>query len=199
MDQSNRLRFYQYLRTMLVFREAKNTDVDRIANLHAQSWQQNYRGSFSDEFLDNEVLDDRLAVWHERFNNPKENQHIVIAEENGLLLGFICSYFKESPIYGTYLDNLHVSDDAKGKGIGTKLMGNLAQEINGRNYKNGFYLWVLNANYAAISFYDRIGGKSLETVEANDIGDTVFQKTRYVWKDMNEFLKMVNTKIRIER
>lgn len=184
---------------MLVFREAKNTDVDRIANLHAQSWQQNYRGSFSDKFLDNEVLDDRLTVWHERFNNPKENQHIVIAEENGQLLGFICSYFKESAIYGTYLDNLHVSDAAKGKGIGTKLMGKLAQEINGRNYKNGFYLWVLNTNYAAISFYDRIGGKSLETVEANDIGDTVFQKTRYVWKDMNVFLKVVNTKIRIER
>ena len=184
---------------MLVFREAKNTDVDRIANLHAQSWQQNYRGSFTDEFLDNEVLDNRLTVWHERFNNPKENQHIVIAEENGQLLGFICSYFKESAIYGTYLDNLHVSDAAKGKGIGTKLMGKLAQEINGRNYKNGFYLWVLNTNYAAISFYDRIGGKSLETVEANDIGDTVFQKTRYVWKDMNVFLKVVNTKIRIER
>ena len=184
---------------MFVFREAELKDADRIANLHAQSWQQNYRGSFSDEFLDNEVLDNRLAVWRERFRNPNEHQHIVIAEENRQLLGFICSYFKENPIYGTYLDNLHVSDTAKGKGIGTKLMGNLAQEIIGRNYKNGFYLWVLNTNYAAISFYDRIGGESLETVEANDIGDTVFQKTRYVWKDMNAFLKLVKTKSRIER
>lgn len=179
---------------MLEFREAKLTDANRIAYLHAISWQQNYRGSFSDDFLDNEVLDNRLSVWEERFNNPKENQYIVIAEDDGQLLGFICSYFEEKPVYGTYLDNLHVSDAAKGKGIGTKLIGGLAQEIINRNYKNGFYLWVLNTNYAAITFYDRIGGESLETVEANDIGDTVFQKTRYVWKSMDDLLKLVSEK-----
>ena len=184
---------------MFVFREAELTDVDRISNLHAQSWQQNYRGSFSDEFLDDEVHSDRLKVWTERFHNPKENQHIVIAEDNGQLLGFICSYFEESTIYGSYLDNLHVIDAAKGKGIGTKLMRKLAQEISSRNYKNGFYLWVLNTNYAAITFYDRIGGEALETVEANDIGDAVFRKTRYAWKDMNAFLNVVKTKIRIEK
>jgi len=55
MDQSYCLRFNKYLKDMLVFREAKATDVLRIANLHAQSWQQNYQGSFSNQFLDNEV------------------------------------------------------------------------------------------------------------------------------------------------
>lgn len=181
----------------MVVRIAIALDAARIANLHALSWQQNYRESFSAKFLDEEVFDERLLVWQERFKNPKEHQHILLAEENGLLLGFICSYFDENPIYGTYLDNLHVSAEAKGKGIGTLLMGKLAEEILNSDYKNGFYLWVLITNHAAISFYDRIGGTALETVEANDIGDAVFQKIKYVWKDMHNFLNLIESKKRI--
>lgn len=118
----------------------------------------------------------------------------MIAEEKGELLGFLCCFFEESTSYGTYLDNLHVSTKAKGKGIGTRLTAKMAEEILDNNYKNGFYLWVLNTNVQAIGFYNSIGGISLESVEADDIGDRVFLKTRYVWRDMNEFLNLVGSK-----
>jgi len=181
---------------MVVFKKATSKDAERIAHLHALSWQQNYREAFSAHFLDNEVVYDRLTVWKERFENPKENQYILVAEENGTLLGFLCAYFEENLDYGSYLDNLHVGPAAKGKGIGTQLMAKLAKTILERNYPHGFYLWVLDTNYAAITFYDRVGGERLESVEANDIGDQVFSKTRYVWKDMKGFLKLVESKRR---
>lgn len=180
----------------MVLKQASADDAQRIAQLHAVSWQQNYREAFSAHFLDNEVVKDRLTVWNERFAHPKENQFVVIAEEHGELVGFICSYFEEHPVYGAYLDNLHVSANAKGKGIGTLLMQGLAREIKARNHAKGFYLWVLDVNYAAISFYDRIGGQRFESVEANDIGDKIFSKTRYVWSDMDAFLKLVASKKR---
>lgn len=181
---------------MVVFKKATEKDAERIAQLHALSWQQNYREAFSAHFLDNLVLQDRLTIWRQRFEHPKENQYILISEENGVLLGFLCSYFEENMIYGTYLDNLHVSTIAKGKGIGTLLMEKLAEQILVRNSKNGFYLWVLNTNYPAIGFYDRIGGSTLESVEAEDFGDKVFLKTRYVWRDVEEFLKRIQAKER---
>ena len=176
---------------MFVFREAEPKDADRIANLHAQNWQQNYRGSFSDEFLDNEVLDNRLSVWQERFHNPKENQHIVIAEEDGELLGFICAYFGHDAQFGTLLDNLHVSLNIQGKGLGTQLMVSLAKEILKRNKEKGFYLWVLDSNAAAIFFYDKLGGVAVEIVESSEIGDKPFFKIRYVWNDADVFLTRV--------
>lgn len=75
-------------------------------------------------------------------------------------------------------------------------MQGLAEDIKARNHANVFYLWVLDVNYAAISFYDRIGGQRFESVEANDIGDKIFSKTRYVWSDMDTFLKLVASKKR---
>lgn len=181
---------------MVVLRRATETDAECIAQLHALSWQQNYREAFSAHFLDKEVLHDRRTVWKERFEHPTENQYILIAEENGDLLGFLCAYFEENPDYGTYLDNLHVSPGAKGKGIGTQLMANLAETLLEKNHRKGFYLWVLDTNYPAITFYDRVGGERFESVEADDIGDQIFSKTRYVWKDMEGFLKLVEGKKR---
>ncbi|WP_339629352.1 GNAT family N-acetyltransferase [uncultured Maribacter sp.] len=176
---------------MFVFREAKITDANSIANLHAKSWQQNYRGSFSDEFLDNEVLDDRLNEWTKRLQNQSNDQYLILLEEDDELQGFICAYFGHDAQFGTLLDNLHVSLNTQGKGGGTQLMISLAKEILKRNKEKGFYLWVLDSNAAAISFYDKLGGVAVETVESNEIGDTPFLKIRYVWNDANVFLTRV--------
>tara|TARA_R110000737_G_scaffold339609_1_gene361723 strand:- start:419 stop:961 length:543 start_codon:yes stop_codon:yes gene_type:complete len=176
---------------MFVFREAVTKDADRIANLHAQSWQQNYRGSFSDEFLDNEVLEDRVYEWTKRLQNQSDNHYLLLAEEDGNLLGFMYAYFNHDAQFGTLLDNLHVSLNSQGKGLGTQLMVLLAKEILKRNNEKGFYLWVLDSNAAAISFYDNLGGVAVETVESNEIGDKPFFKIRYVWDDADVFLTRV--------
>ena len=179
----------------MVFRQANKTDAARIAQLHAVNWQQNYRGSFSDYYLDHEVHADRLAVWQERLRSAAENQYIVLAEEQGDLLGFCCAYFNEHQHYGTYLDNLHVSEKASGKGIASRLIQDLVQEISNRN-NHEFYLWVLENNQSAISFYDNLKGQPIEAVEANDIGDAIFIKIRYVWKNLHDLQLLINAKLK---
>ena len=178
----------------MVFRKATEVDVENIATLHSVSWQQNYRDSFSDHFLDHQSFDNRLIEWKKRFENPSDDQFVVIAEEDGEFLGFMCAYFNHDAQYGTLLDNLHVGLHTQGKGVGTKLMAALAEEILTRNSENGFYLWVLDTNAAAISYYEKIGGVAMETVESNDIGDKTFLKIRYYWQNASAFLEKVKAK-----
>ncbi|SIQ18761.1 GNAT family N-acetyltransferase [Maribacter ulvicola] len=178
----------------MVLREAIVADVKKIAKLHSVSWQQNYRASFSADFLDNLVFDNRLNEWKKRYKNPSQNQYILIAEADGDFLGFMCAYFNHDDQYGTLLDNLHVGLNAQGKGIGTKLMAALAKEVLRRDGTNDFYLWVLDTNAAAISYYERLGGVAKETVESNDIGDKTFLKIRYYWEDASLFLQSLEVK-----
>src|SRR5205807_3917990 len=44
------------------FRHATADDAAAMARLHTQSWRENYRGVYSDAFLDDEALADRVAV-----------------------------------------------------------------------------------------------------------------------------------------
>ena len=41
----------------VAYRVANVADIDRIAALHAESGGRNYRGAYSDAFLDGDVLD----------------------------------------------------------------------------------------------------------------------------------------------
>ncbi len=167
--------------TGLIFRQAVSSDIEAIARLHALSWQQHYRGSFSDSFLNDEVHSERRRVWTDRLIAPVENQWVCLAEKNGELVGFACVFFNDSPRYGTLLDNLHVSQKMKRQGIGAQLMGKAAQEIEVRYPGSGMYLWVLDLNKAAQQFYSALQGKYIETVKGKDVGEQEVIKLRYHW------------------
>lgn len=175
MPKESKLKGFQTL-------EATSEDVSAIAKLHTISWQENYRTVFSDDFLDNELLDDRMNVWTQRLANPSKDQFILLIKKAGHLTGFMCAYIDEHKEYGTLLDNLHVAKQYQGLGLGKGLMEQLVSKIQNRGGDTGLYLWVLQQNHAATQFYRRLGGNLIETVEGNDIGDRPFLKCRYHWK-----------------
>ena len=82
---------YQSLVENITYRPATVTDADRIAALHARSWQETYRGIMPDEFLDNEVENERLAVWQERFAGQPPDRHLIVAEA-----GTNCNLIKQA-------------------------------------------------------------------------------------------------------
>ena len=168
---------------MVTFRPASKEDYHVIAALHAKSWQQNYRGVFSDRFLDDEVGNDRLSVWKNRLENPPKNQLVIIAEIGKQFVGFVCAYIDDHLEYGTLIDNLHVDSEFIGKRIGEQLMIEMASSLKNIG-KTSMYLWVLTGNTKAIRFYERIGGRALETINDFDIGDREITKTRYYWSDL---------------
>ncbi|WP_046287452.1 GNAT family N-acetyltransferase [Zobellia galactanivorans] len=173
---------------MMVYRPAVADDALAIAHLHAKSWQENYRGAFSDRYLDGEALNDRQEVWADRLRDPLEGQVVLVAEYKGKIIGFACAFMDYDPLFGTLLDNLHVSREVQGKGVGRQLMSRVAGICSDQCLKQGLFLWVLQQNEAAHGFYKACGGEEMETVEGCDIGDRPIMKVRYHWPEIKSLV-----------
>ena len=166
-------------------RFAVAADVMAIASLHADSWRHHYRGAYPDSFLDGNVLENRKAVWTERFAQPLPDRFTIVAEINHAVIGFVHVVLDEDPEWGALLDNLHVSFPLKRRGIGTLLLTEAARAlIERRPADRKLYLWVLEQNQAAQSFYAAHGGACVEKTTHGPVpgGGTVIVQ-RIAWAD----------------
>lgn len=169
---------------MIEYSTATTNDIRDIANLHAQSWQIHYKGILEDEYLSNEVVNDRMALWTDRLENQSNNQYLLLARSNGQLLGFACTFLNEDPIWGSFMDNLHVSFDYKGQGIGRELMKRTASHVLNQGNNSKLYLWVLQKNPAAIAFYEKLGGQKRDLALFKNPGGGQSHVYRYYWPDV---------------
>ena len=173
-------------------RQATTRDADAIASLHAASWRLNYRGAFSDAYLDGDVLSDRREVWSSRLAETSGNHRTIVAVRDGVVVGFAHTIFDDHPDYGALLDNLHVTHDLKRHGVGRRLMAQSAQAVVERDPPTGLYLWVLEQNTAAQAFYDAIGGRCVERGLASPPGGGRPPRLRYVWTDPSTLVALAD-------
>jgi ribosomal protein S18 acetylase RimI-like enzyme len=172
----------------VTYRTAVPADAGAIASLHADSWRRHYRGAYSDAFLDGDVATERLAVWTDRMNEPGEGRSTIVAESDGVVVGFCHAVFDHDPRWGTLVDNLHVTYRLKAGSIGTRLLARTAEVVVGRRPRTGLYLWVLEQNTAAQAFYEARGGVRVEHGWAGTPGgDPRLNgnpgRFRYAWSD----------------
>src|SRR5262245_38487009 len=146
-----------------LLRPARPDDVEAIAGLHALSWQRTYRGMMTDEFLDHRALPNRRQVWHDRLHADNRDQLVSVVEQSGGLVGFICAYAHYDPRWGSYIDNLHVSYEWHGHGLGRALMRSAGRWLVETAPGAGVYLWVMDANASARAFYDHLGATNAGT------------------------------------
>jgi ribosomal protein S18 acetylase RimI-like enzyme len=135
----------------------------------------------TDEFLDGGALENRRGVWRERLEAPAANQYVRIAEEGAEIIGFICAFADQDPVWGSYIDNLHVLYSRHGRGVGRALIGSAAEWLCGTHPNRGVYLWVMEANTGARAFYERLGGTNAGTMDLEDPGGGRAPNCRYVW------------------
>lgn len=140
------------------YRLASSSDATEIAKLHARSWQRHYKGIWPDDFLDNHVLDNRLAVWEERFSREDPSRRVFLVHEGEKLIGFCCTFLDRDLIHGALLDNIHVDRPWQGQGIGRQLIKDSATWVFDQRPDSGLFLWVLEGNQAAIAAYEKLGG-----------------------------------------
>jgi ribosomal protein S18 acetylase RimI-like enzyme len=178
---------------------ATERDVEAIAALHAESWRRNYRGAFADEFLDGDVVADRLAVWTDRLARPGPNDHTIVAERDGVIVGFAHTVFDDDPTWGALLDNLHVGHDLKCQGIGTQLMVATALAVIERTPSSGLYLWVLEQNQAARAFYEARGGNCVGRERSEPPGGGTVVGLRYAWPEPSALLTGLPARRRASR
>ena len=164
-------------------RAAAASDAETLAVLHTDSWRRTYRGMMSDAFLDGGALDNRRDVWRERLGTANPDQLVLLADDGTRIVGFICAFAQGDAGWGAYIDNLHVVRDWHGRGVGRVLMRAAAEWVCRMEPDAGVYLWVMEANAPARAFYDRLGGRNVETVEHPDPGGGHAPNCRYVWPD----------------
>ena len=146
---------------MISYRIADARDSEEIAQLHAISWKQHYRGIMSDAYLDNEIDEERRLLWADRFKIANPKQMAITASQNGKMCGFACHFIDYDPVHGNYLDNLHVLSEYHGQGIGRRLMQLSIQHCL-QFEKKPYFLWVFSQNTEAIKFYEKLGGQAIK-------------------------------------
>jgi GNAT superfamily N-acetyltransferase len=170
----------------LTFRLAGPADAMAVAHLHADSWRRHYRGAYSDEFLDGDVVADRETVWTERLRGADPLRCTILAEDGGLV-GFANTFFDDDPSWGALVDNLHVADGHKRRGIGARLLELTTEALLERPEQTGLYLWVLEQNEDAQAFYQACGGTCVERAAVDNPGGVAGRltgtpmKLRYAW------------------
>ena len=163
------------------YRVAEPNDAEAIALLHARSWRDAYRGILRDEFLDNALESDRIAVWRDRFGSPALGQFVQVATVGETPIGFVCTFGAESERWGSCIDNVHVAPDFRSRGVGRVLMRHAAHWLASRFPSVGVYLWVFEANARARELYQRLGAANVETTIMEYPGGGEGPYCRYAW------------------
>ena len=169
-------------------RRATPLDAERIAAMHTDNWRASYRGHMKDAYLDQSIFDERREVWRTRMANPGPTEHVLLAVENEEIIGFSSMIGRENERWGNMLDNLHVSGDHKGRGIGEHLLRATAARLEQHYPGLGMYLWVLEANHGARRFYERMGGVNAERDTWAPPDGSSLPCLRYVWRDLGSLI-----------
>jgi GNAT superfamily N-acetyltransferase len=157
-----------------------------IAGLHADSWRRHYRGAYLDSYLDGDVVAERTAEWAGRLSRPPADRHTVVAELEGAVAGFAHVILDADPVWGAYLDALHVRHDLKRHGIGARLIAETLRWVGLRRPSTGIYLWVLEQNAAAQAFYAAQGGSNVGRELTGPFpGGGYAYSIRYAWPDLS--------------
>ncbi|MBI3433067.1 MAG: GNAT family N-acetyltransferase [Hydrogenophilales bacterium] len=160
---------------------ASSEHAEQIAALHAASWAATYSDVLSPYYLEHVVPTERLAIWQERFENPKTNQCVLVAKEAGEVIAFACAFAGEHSDWGSYLDNLHVKQSHQGRGVGSSLLMQVAAICEKKCSGQGLYLSVNQSNLRAQNFYFALGAQNSQAAVWNAPDGTSVPTFRFSW------------------
>jgi ribosomal protein S18 acetylase RimI-like enzyme len=169
------------------YRDALAADSAEVAGLHVDSWRLHYRGTYSDAYLDGDIVADRLEVWTARLTDHRKDRFTIVAETDTQLVGFVHVVLDADPLWGALVDNLHVTSGLKRRRIGTTLLKRATRIIEECRPSSGIYLWVQEQNVSAQQFYEARGGRCVERDLVAPPGGEPKRlngrpnKLRYVW------------------
>ena len=163
-------------------------DAYALASIHAASWRSAYRGMLRDDFLDGDLVRNRLALWTKRLGPVPEGHFGYVAHTADEPTGFAFAFGAHDPEWGTQIDNLHVLPSERGRGLGKQLLLNLVTQASLTYPDEGLYLWVYEKNDNARRFYEALHGEAVGRVVIEAPGGGELAEWRYVWRQARSLL-----------
>ncbi len=170
----------------MILRKANIYDINDIAKVHCEVWQDFYGKYVTPEYLEKLSFENRKKFWLRYLNDGKIA--FVMEEKTGGIIGFaVPKMIKVNTHYGYGEVIAHyVAEKAMHHGYGTALLVACAKFFV-KNNASHMSLWIHRDNPSTI-FYRKIGGEEKgANVFRLDNKDIV--KLNYIWEDLPTFIE----------
>ena len=155
---------------------SETDDRMKISRIYEESWRYAYRGIIPQDYLD--------AIpkgnWTKVFSIP--GWQTMVCLEDGKYIGtssFCKSRFEQYQDVGEII-SLYLFPNFIGKGYGRRLLETVISELEKQGYREVF-LWVLEENARARTFYENCGFLKTEDYLSDNIGGKELREVRYVY------------------
>jgi GNAT superfamily N-acetyltransferase len=161
-------------------RSATAADVPAIAAVRIRSWQEAYRGSVPQDYLDALDVDAEIA---RREGRPLDGQHVAVVDGSVVGWLYVGPYRADDgeelpgPSCGE-VGAIYALPEVWGHGVGRSLLIYGLGELR-RLGLSPVLLWVLVANERARRFYERAGFRADGPVVDFEVGGATLPEMRY--------------------
>lgn len=144
-------------------RPARAEDAEAIATINVACWRSAYRDIIDPAILAGHSVTESAGRWR-RYLSAR-NSTILVAEENGQVLGFGSGCPQRDPHlaaigYSGEISTLYVLPQEQGRGIGSRIMASLARNLVHTGHTSAS-VWVLERNGLGRRFYESLKGRLL--------------------------------------
>lgn len=158
-------------------RTATSCDLDRIAEIYVKNHTETYRGLLPDDYFESLTLDYAKEKWRTYLSSVGKKIWVVYSEDE--FLGFTAGMKDERLADTWYLDSLHITGKARGKGIGTALIKTMMKYAVENSYSK-MSVCIVKGNNNARNLYRKLGAKHLLDFE-DDFCGTVSHSEKLLW------------------
>jgi Acetyltransferases len=164
----------------ITVRPAQPADAPEISRIYAASWRSAYRGMVPQKYLDE--LKDKNNHWTEKFRRDlrQGTLHAEMLFKGETPVG--CAAYGKSrddrlPDWGEIV-SIYLHPDFYRHGYGTVLFHATVEKLKAQGYP-GCFLWVLDKNLSAQSFYEKNGFVRTQDICHSEILGEQLTEIRY--------------------
>ncbi len=158
-------------------------DIYAVSNVYEQSWKCAYAGIIPKAYLDSIPA----GRWADAVRCDGRNS--LVMYEDGKMIGtsaYGASRMENMPGYGEII-SIYLLPQYMHRGYGKRLLLEALSKLRRMGYAD-VYLWVLEENKSARSFYEKHGFGKSSLVRQENIGGRDLRELQYIYraKDMSE-------------
>ena len=165
-------------------RMARSTDVDEIANIFVDSWQETYAGILPTTALSRMSRSDQKRHWARTVLQANSRNPVFVASDaDDNVYGFASAGPSREPTlpHDAEIYTLYIAPGFTGQGLGTALVEEVFRLFAKSTYRS-MIIWALAENPSRY-FYEAIGGK-LVAERQHPVWGEAYREIAYGWSEL---------------